>query len=104
MSYIKSGDKYIARRAEGLDEVVVENGAAGPDEIPLDRGLVVTVEGAEVVRRLKEKCEVLDVLDFGGEVFVVLAPGPRSVKAAFTTPGVKRVDVEGVYKLYGAGR
>jgi hypothetical protein len=103
-SYVKSGDKYVAKEAEGLDVVVVENGATGPEEIPLDRRLILTVEGAEVVERLKERCEVLDVLDFGGEVFVVIAPGPQSVKAAFSTPGVKRVDVESVYKLYEAGR
>jgi len=103
MSYVKSGDKYIARGVEGLDVVVVENGAGGPDEIPLNRRLILTVEKTEVVEKLKEKCDVLDVLDFGGEVFVVLAPGPKSVKAAFSTPGVKRVDVERIYRLHEKG-
>lgn len=104
MSYVKSGDKYIAKGAEGLDAVAVENGAEGPDEIPLDRRLILTVERAEVAEKLKERCEVLDVLDFGGETFVVLAPGPQSVKAAFSTPGVRRVYVERVYRLYESER
>ncbi|MGC8584120.1 MAG: hypothetical protein ACP5MH_10405 [Thermoproteus sp.] len=98
--YVRREDSYVLAdsAAEG-DIIVVTNDAKGPPEIKIGATLIVTVENMTVAEKLRDVLHAEEIIDWGDAVTLVVKATPDTVKALFTTQGIKRVDVSGEVRL-----